>query len=85
MDVSDYKIVKWHRIDGYFIYLIETPLNHYAVVQHDRDDETLIRSQFEWDYVTALHTFNRWKEELYEEARERRKEPIQADSNLEEV
>ena len=64
MDITDYKLLKWKCIKGKYLYLLETPLKHYAVVLHDTDDFTVLKSQFEWDYVEGLHTYNKWKEEL---------------------
>ena len=57
-----YKVLKVAHIKKYtYLYLL--PLQNYAVVQYEADDETITFSQFFFDWVDALHCFNLLRKE----------------------
>lgn len=58
----DYKVVKFRHIKDKYIYIYSLPLDNYAVIEYEDDDETMDFAQFFWDYVDALHCFNKIKE-----------------------
>lgn len=62
----DYKVLKFRHIRGKYIYIYAMPLNTYAVVEYE-DDEEIVFSQFFWEWVDALHCFNKIKEEKEEQ------------------
>lgn len=45
------------------MYLYSLPLGNYAVVVYEDDDDTMVDSQFFFEWADALHTFNKQKEE----------------------
>lgn len=59
----DYKVIKFIHIRDKYIYIYAMPLNTYAVVQYEADDETIAFSQFFFDWVDALHCFNLLRKE----------------------
>ena len=59
----DYKTIKFIHVGDKYIYMYELPLNNYAVVQYEADDETIAFSQFFFDWVDALHCFNLLRKE----------------------
>lgn len=59
----DYKTVKFVHINDKYIYIYELPLNNWAVVEYEADDETMIFSQFFWEWADALHCFNQLRKE----------------------
>jgi hypothetical protein len=55
--------MKFIHIRDKYIYIYAMPLNTYAVVQYEADDETIAFSQFFFDWADALHCFNLLRKE----------------------
>ena len=62
-----YKVLKVAHIENRYVYLYLLPLNKYAVVVYEDDADTMVDSQFFWEWVDALHYFNKIKEEKEEQ------------------
>lgn len=57
----DYKALKcWHGKKEY-IYIYELPLKNFAVVTYEEDEDTIKDSVFFFEWVDALHYFNKEK------------------------
>lgn len=56
-----YKVLKWHHYKEKWTYIYQLPLNKWAVVKY-LEDEEIVFSQFFWEWVDALHCFNKIKE-----------------------
>jgi len=56
-----YKTMKCHHSKDKWTYLYELPLHNYAVVQYGPDCETIEYSAFHFEWVEALHEYNKIK------------------------
>lgn len=56
-----YKTRKCYHSKDKWVYLYELPLKKYAVVQYASDDDTIEYSAFYFEWVEALHEYNRIK------------------------
>ena len=55
----DYTVLKCKHIGNHWNYIYKLPLNNYAVVQYEADCETITYSSFHFEWVTALHEWNK--------------------------
>ena len=55
----DYTVLKCKHIGKHWNYIYGLPLNNYAVVQYEDDCETITYSSFHFEWVEALHEWNR--------------------------
>lgn len=53
--------MKCHHGKEKWTYIYELPLHNYAVVQYGEDCETIIYSSFHFEWVDALHEWNKIK------------------------
>ena len=55
----DYTVIKCKHIKDHWNYIYELPLHNWAVVQYADDCETIIYSSFHFEWVDALHEWNK--------------------------
>lgn len=56
-----YKVLKRHHGKEKWTYIYELPLGNYALVQYADDCETIEYSAFYFEWVEALHEYNKMK------------------------
>lgn len=64
----DFKVIKYKHIDDKYFALYEMVKDEmWCIVVYDNNEEDILFSCIELDYVTALHKYNQIKDNLVED------------------